>query len=120
MLIQAAKHVEKQCDAIDINLGCPKSAAKKKKYGAFLLDKQYWPLLHTMVHRASSELSVPIFCKIRLLKSLEDTIQLATLLQNAGCKMLAVHGRTRKQIGRCPGPANFDYIREIKSVHSCF
>lgn len=42
-LATAAKIVENDCDAIDINLGCPQSIAKRGKYGAFLQED--WDLL---------------------------------------------------------------------------
>ena len=38
VILAAAKMVEGQCDAIDINFGCPQKAAKRGNYGAFLLD----------------------------------------------------------------------------------
>lgn len=39
------------------------------------------------------EIQVPIICKMRILKSLEDTIELAQLLENSGASALVVHGR---------------------------
>ena len=37
-LLQAVKYVEKDCDAIDLNCGCPQGIAKKGNYGAYLLE----------------------------------------------------------------------------------
>ena len=39
-LLQAAKFVENDCDAVDINLGCPQGIAKKGNYGSYLLEKK--------------------------------------------------------------------------------
>lgn len=42
----AAKYVEEYCDAIDVNLGCPQSIAKRGRYGSFLQDD--WDLLRSI------------------------------------------------------------------------
>lgn len=45
-LLASAKLVERYCDAVDINLGCPQDIAKKGKYGAFLQDD--WELIYKL------------------------------------------------------------------------
>eukprot|EP00966_Prymnesium_polylepis_P059391 1376400-Prymnesium_polylepis.1 len=37
--------------------------------------------------------ALPILCKVRLLESVDDTIELARLLEASGCAALCVHGR---------------------------
>jgi tRNA-dihydrouridine synthase 1 len=114
VLLRAARYVENDCDAVDLNLGCPQGIARRGNYGSFLLDKCYWPLLYAIVRKLYENLKVPVFCKIRLLPSLDDTLQLARMLQAAGCQLLAVHGRTRDNKGLYSTPADWDAIRIIK------
>ena len=45
-LLTSAKVVEKHCDAIDLNLGCPQEIAKKGHYGSFLQDD--WELIYKL------------------------------------------------------------------------
>lgn len=94
------------------------------------------PLVKSMVEKLANNLSVPVSCKIRLFPKLEDTINYAKMLEDAGCALLAVHGRTRdekdgkkfradwsaikavRDVVRIPVLANGN-IRFMEDVHSC-
>ena len=101
--------------AIDLNLGCPQRSARSGHFGAFLCDQVDRKLLLTIVSTLSRSLSVPFFCKIRLLDDLDETLEFVKQLQDAGCALLTVHGRYRgSPMRRRDGPAHLDQIREIK------
>eukprot|EP00931_Biecheleriopsis_adriatica_P048187 TRINITY_DN27840_c0_g1_i1.p1 TRINITY_DN27840_c0_g1~~TRINITY_DN27840_c0_g1_i1.p1 ORF type:complete len:472 (+),score=97.01 TRINITY_DN27840_c0_g1_i1:47-1462(+) len=114
-LLQAAKHVEHMCDAVDLNLGCPQGIARRGRYGAFLLEEE--DLVVDIVRTLSSNLSVPVTCKIRLFRDdLPRTLQLCQRLQEAGCAMLTVHGRTRYQNKDTTGSCDFRGIAAVKAA----
>ena len=123
MLLAAAKRAER-CPgvcAIDLNLGCPQRSAHSGHFGAFLCAEQTDRLLVLrIVATLARQLTVPVFCKIRLLdEGVEETVAFAKQMEAAGCALLAVHGRYRgSPMHRRDGPAHLDQVRAIKQALS--
>ncbi|KAG5028823.1 hypothetical protein AAZX31_05G090000 [Glycine max] len=114
VLLEAARKVERFCDYVDINLGCPQRIAKRGYYGAFLMDNL--PLVKSLVEKLAVNLQVPVSCKIRLFPNLEDTLKYARMLEEAGCMLLAVHGRTRDEKDGKKFRADWKAIRAVKNA----
>ncbi|KAJ1531142.1 tRNA-dihydrouridine(16/17) synthase [NAD(P)(+)]-like protein, partial [Nowakowskiella sp. JEL0078] len=114
ILLKAAKLVENECEAVDINLGCPQGIAKRGKYGAFLMEK--WDLIADMVRTLDKNLKVPVTCKIRVFPDVEKTIQYAKMIEEAGCSLIVVHGRLREMKGQKTGLADWEQIRQVKKA----
>ncbi|KRY34495.1 tRNA-dihydrouridine(16/17) synthase [NAD(P)(+)]-like, partial [Trichinella spiralis] len=112
-LFNAASLVANQCDAIDINLGCPQTIARRGKYGAYLQDD--WDLVSSLI-KSACRLPIPVTCKIRIFPEVRRTVEYAQMIQASGCTLLAVHGRTREQKGRTCGLADWDHIAAVKSA----
>ena len=115
LILKAAKFVEKDCDAVDINLGCPQGIAKRGRYGAFLMEEL--DLLSEIVSLLAANLSVPVTCKTRIYKGpdgWERTVKLAETLVNAGASMLTIHGRTREEKGHHVTAADWQTLRRLK------
>lgn len=93
--VRAAKHVEQDVSAIDINMGCPKSFSIKGGMGSALLTQpeKVEDILTSLV----KNIGKPITCKIRVLPSIEDTVSLVKLIQSTGVTAIAVHGRTQSE-----------------------
>lgn len=114
ILLEAAKKVERYCDYVDINFGCPQRIARRGYYGAFLMDNL--PLVRSLVQKLAQGLCVPVSCKIRVFPNLEDTIKYARMLEDAGCSLLAVHGRTRDEKDGKKIRADWNLIRAVKNA----
>ena len=117
----AAKLVEKVCDAVDLNLGCPQRTAYVGHFGSYLLDPKDRQLVLDIVRAGSRAVSIPIFVKIRLLDTPQDTIELCRQLRDAGASLIAIHGRyrasfERKGPGARDGPAMLDQIAAVKEA----
>lgn len=118
---QAAKLVEDKCDAIDLNLGCPQRTAYVGHFGSYLLNDEDRPLILDIVKTGNEAVRIPIFVKIRLLNTLEETILLCQQLRDAGASLIAIHARyragyERKGPGARDGPALLDQVLKIKQV----
>lgn len=61
-------------------------------------------------------LDVPVTCKIRLLSSSRDTVELAQRIERTGVSALAVHGRRVKD--RPKDPANWSEIANVAAALS--
>ncbi|RWR77585.1 tRNA-dihydrouridine16/17 synthase NADP+-like protein [Cinnamomum micranthum f. kanehirae] len=114
ILLEAARLVEPYCDYVDINLGCPQRIARRGNYGAFLMDNL--PLVKSLVQKLAQNLHVPVSCKIRIFPSLQDTIAYARMLEDAGCSLLAVHGRTRDEKDGKKFRADWSAIKAVRSA----
>ncbi|CAI9758825.1 unnamed protein product [Fraxinus pennsylvanica] len=74
------------------------------------------PLIKSLVENLADNLNVPVSCKIRIFPDLQDTINYAKMLEDAGCSLLAVHGRTRDEKDGKKIRANWNVIKAVKSA----
>ncbi|OAE27139.1 hypothetical protein AXG93_4666s1090 [Marchantia polymorpha subsp. ruderalis] len=100
--------------AIDINMGCPKSFSLSGGMGAALLSKP--DLIHDILTTLKRNLNIPVTCKIRLLKTYADTVELARRIESTGVSAIGVHGR--RVADRPRDPAQWDGIAEVVSALS--
>lgn len=117
-LLSCARDVESVVDAIDINLGCTQHIARRGQYGYFMVntpEKREKSL--KILARLTSELSLPITTKIRLLDDkdgnpdIKATCEFAKSLEKAGVSLISVHGR-HKQLNKS-GDIDITSIKEI-------
>ncbi len=116
---RAAALVEPYCDAIDLNLGCPQRTAYLGHFGSYLLGKEDRQLIVDIIRAGSKAVSKPIFVKIRLLDTIEDTLELCHQLRDAGASLIAIHARYRASWERTgpgarDGPAMLDQVKKVK------
>ncbi|CAI2172216.1 9323_t:CDS:2 [Funneliformis geosporum] len=114
ILLKASLKIQNQCDAIDLNLGCPQHIAKRGHYGSFLQDE--WDLIYKLINTLHENLSIPVTAKIRVFPEVEKTIRYAKMIESAGAQLLTVHGRERQQKGHKTGLADWEQIRQVKEA----
>jgi tRNA-dihydrouridine synthase B len=107
--------VDKGADLIDINFGCPvkKVAVGQSAGSALMRDETAAAAILEATVRA---VPVPVTLKMRMgwdHASL-NAPRLARIAQEAGIRMVTVHGRTRQQFYN--GTADWDFIRQVKAA----
>ncbi|XP_035192996.1 tRNA-dihydrouridine(20) synthase [NAD(P)+]-like [Oxyura jamaicensis] len=112
--LAVAKLVESDVAGIDINMGCPKEYSTKGGMGAALLSDpdKIESILTTLV----KGICKPITCKIRILPSVEDTLNLVKRIEKTGIAAIAVHGRKKEE--RPQHPVHCDVIKAISEAVS--
>ncbi|KAK3678726.1 tRNA dihydrouridine synthase [Recurvomyces mirabilis] len=111
-LLEGAKQVQKYCDAVDLNLGCPQGIAKRGHYGAFLQED--WTTIHKLIRKLHDNLDIPVTAKMRILETKEKTLEYAKMILDAGASIITVHGRQREQKGHYTGLADWTVLRYLR------
>ncbi|MBO3463606.1 tRNA dihydrouridine synthase DusB [Aetokthonos hydrillicola Thurmond2011] len=112
----AVKAVEEGADTIDINMGCPVNKITKNGGGSSLLRQP--EVAEAIVREVVKAVNVPVTVKTRIGWNDREIIILnfAQRMQDAGAKMITVHGRTRAQ--GYNGKARWEWIARVKEVLS--
>jgi len=103
---------------IDINMGCPVKKVTRNGAGSALLCDP--PRAADMVRQIREATGLPVTCKIRSGwdASTRNYLEMAQVLEDAGCAALALHGRTRAQgySGKADWSAIADLKRHVKRM----
>lgn len=107
---KAASLVEKKCNIIDVNMGCPVTKITQQGAGCELTGNP--KLASQIIKNISDAVSIPVSAKIRLgLTKPDKAIILSKELEKAGASFITIHGRTQAQ--GYSGKANWDLIKEV-------
>lgn len=117
-LLTTAKSMSEFGVPIDINLGCCQKVAKRGEYGYFMVDsEQKRQNVIQLVKSITSEISVPLYVKIRQLvdennnPSIPITVEFAKHLEEAGAALITIHGRPASQDKH--GPIDRQLVKAI-------
>jgi tRNA-dihydrouridine synthase B len=110
----AVKAVAEGADTVDINMGCPVNKITKNGGGSSLLRQP--EVAAAIVRAVVQAVDVPVTVKTRIgWNDQEITIlDFAQRMEDAGAKMITVHGRTRAQ--GYNGNARWEWIARVKEV----
>ncbi|MET3612614.1 nifR3 family TIM-barrel protein [Rhizobium aquaticum] len=116
-MAEAARIAEGEgADIIDINMGCPAKKVIGGYSGSALMRDP--DLALSLVEATVAAISVPVTVKMRLGwdETSMNAPEIAKRCEDAGVKMITVHGRTRMQFYE--GKADWDAIRAVREAIS--
>ena len=111
-LAEAARfNADQGADIIDINMGCPAKKVCRKAAGSALLADEV--LVGRILEAVVSAVDLPVTLKIRTgtTRDHRNGVQIASIAEQSGIQMLAVHGRTRAD--KFNGTAEYQTIASI-------
>ncbi|MEE1314582.1 MAG: tRNA dihydrouridine synthase DusB [Faecalimonas sp.] len=117
VMAEVAKQIEElPFSILDINMGCPVPKIVRNGEGSALMQNP--KLVHKIVSAVANAIEKPVTVKIRagFDSACMNAVEIAKIIEDAGAKAVAVHGRTREQF--YSGEANWDIIRQVKEAVS--
>ena len=112
LMAEAARlNADRGAAIIDINMGCPVKKVVNKLAGSALMRDL--DLARRIIEATVRAVDIPVTLKMR--KGWDDgslnAPELARIAEDAGVRMITVHGRTRDQL--YTGSADWHYIRDV-------
>lgn len=118
MMAEAARYnIDRGAHIIDINMGCPAKKVCSQWAGSALMQNEILALqIVEAVVKACEPAGVPVTLKMRTgwCQQAKNAPALARAAEQAGVRMLTVHGRTREQ--GYAGMAEHDTVAAIKAM----